>query len=575
MVTLPTFGADVVATLESNIQVILRNGRQLFIECTVPSGGAAAPFLKNLLHNPRSWQQYQNRQRAVIPFAQLNAETQRRALLAVFTKDYVDDQGWVHTVLYAGGPEGQETLWSLCEWITGNGFNQTKIKEFNQLQDVSLKAGQVIRFPREMLPDAFRNSTVERLPDAPAVITPSPPVPAPPPDDSGEMADFAQIHLEYGTDAEGPYALYRLRHGEASLYTPVVVRFTDYRENSDILAACEVIAKRSGITDVTKMETGQPIKIPMDMLSARFRPEGSPERVAYEETLREAERLRAQRVSAKGLEGVVVILDPGHGGEDPGADALKLGFNLYEDELNYDLACRIKRILEQTTKAKVYMTLQDRSQGFAPVASRSFVHDKDEELLTTPPYPCENPKYSANLRWYLANSIYRREVAAGTDPRKIIFASIHCDALFNGQLRGTMIYVPGADYRKTTETPEPTSFYKKYAEAREKQTVTFSAATLRQDEALSTNFAQVLLDELGKSRIKRHDGGPPIRNVIRQSGGKFYLPAVLRTTEVPTKVLIECANLTNPTDCTRLSDAEWRQLFAQAFVNALKTYYGS
>lgn len=564
--TCQTHAADVVEILEPDVHAVLRNGRLLFLECAPPPGRAAEAFLRRFLADRTAWNTYAGKKRVAIAFNRLNAETQRAVLLAVFKKDYVDEKGWVHTVTYAGGPHGQETLWSLCEWITGDGFNQSRVKQANNLTNVSLRQGQVVRIPLELMPEPMRKPTPDRLPGAPRANM------EPMQEDVGEISDFEGV-LQYGTDAEGPYALYRLRKGDASLYTPVVVRFTDYRENADILAACEVIRRRSGIADVTKMETGQPVKIPLDMLSARFRPEGSPERREFEETILEARRLREQRVRATGLEGVVVILDPGHGGEDPGADALKLGFQLYEDELNYDIACRIKELLERTTRAKVSMTIRDRSQGFTPVRSRAFQHDKDEDVLTTPPYPNLNAKYSANLRWYLANSIYRREIRNGTDPRKVVFASIHCDALFNGQLRGAMIYLPGAQYRNHPETPGPASFYNQFAEVREGPAARSTPAERRRDEALSRNFAETLLEELGRKRIKRHDGGPPIRNVIRQSGGKFYLPAVLRNTDVPTKVLVEVANMTNTTDCMRLSDPEWRQLFAEAFVDALKRYY--
>lgn len=75
--------------------------------------------------------------------------------------------------------------------------------------------------------------------------------------------------------------------------------------------------------------------------------------------------------------------------------------------------------------------------------------------------------------------------------------------------------------------------------------------------------------------LKVHDAGDPIRNVIRQSGGKAYLPAVLRNTAVPTKILIEVANMTNPTDQTHLANPQWRQWFAEAFVQALRNHYGN
>ena len=41
------------------------------------------------------------------------------------------------------------------------------------------------------------------------------------------------------------------------------------------------------------------------------------------------------------------------------------------------------------------------------------------------------------------------------------------------------------------------------------------------------------------------------------------------------KVLVEVANMTNETDCLRLADPQWRQTFAEAYVDALKRYYGS
>jgi N-acetylmuramoyl-L-alanine amidase len=40
-------------------------------------------------------------------------------------------------------------------------------------------------------------------------------------------------------------------------------------------------------------------------------------------------------------------------------------------------------------------------------------------------------------------------------------------------------------------------------------------------------------------------------------------------------VLIETANMTNETDCKRLADPKWRQDFAEAYVEALKIFFGS
>ncbi len=551
-------------TLRENVDdysiASFRNGRLLFLECRPPEGTAAEGFLKRYLSEDANWETYAGKGAVAIPFSHLNVETRRKVLLAVFRADYVDEAGWHHTVVQ-GGPD-QETLWTLSEWLTGKGTNHESIATLNSLPPGSLQTGQKILFPHELLLEAMREPTetplvedLEEAADAPVDL---------------DLAQAAQ-DLEYVRRGSEQYAVYRLKSGEA-LYTAVVVRFTDFRENADILRACDTVQDESRIKDVHDMKPGTEIYIPVDMLSDRFKPEGSRARKEYEATIVEADRLRGQ-VTTKDLDGIVVILDPGHGGKDIGTSTINHAYTLYEDEVNYDIMCRVKRILETQTRAKVYVTMLDPNQGYEPQDVERFVLDEDEVVLSTPNYRNENSKISANLRWYVANSIYRKETKAGVDPRKIIFTSFHCDALFNDKLRGAMVYLPGAAYRKDRETGWPPGAYDNYAEYKEQPEARSTAEERRRDEALSRNFAVTLLDELGKAQIKRHNVGDPIRRVIRQDGGKEYVVAVLRNTMVPTKVLIECANLTNPTDCKWVSQPWWRQRFAEAYVEALKAYY--
>ena len=174
------------------------------------------------------------------------------------------------------------------------------------------------------------------------------------------------------------------------------------------------------------------------------------------------------------------------------------------------------------------------------------------------------------------NDIFRKERARGTDARKILFISVHCDAIFNGRMRGAMAYVPGAKYRRTKEKPNG-SAYGRFAETKGKRTFTSKASVWKRDEALSRNFAVTLLDSLANNKppIKVHSMGDPIRNVIRQRGGRAYVPAVIRNSLVPTKVLLEVANMTNSTDQKRLADPKWRQWISEGFVHALKKHLGS
>jgi N-acetylmuramoyl-L-alanine amidase len=554
-------------SVDPNTYAVLHDGKNLYLECYPPKTGAQE-YLSKYLADDSKWTAYQGRSIAIVPFASIEPDAQRNILMSVFKNDRVDDEGWHHVV--GSDPEG---LGALCEWLTGSTDTLRKVQLANDLKSYALSPGQTVLFPASLLKAAMKKTAME--------------APAPPsqqttlidPEDalidldaSFEALDTVTNELTYGKDRQGHYAVYPLKLGEA-LYTAVVVRFTDIRENVDVLAACDVVQKRSGILDVHGMKPGQKILIPLDMLSARYQPKDSPLRKEFDEVVLEAQRLKGQ-VTTHDLEGTVIILDPGHGGRDHGAKSSD--GTLLEDELNYDIVCRAKAILEARTRAKVYVTMIDPDQGYQPTTRRNFIHDTDEEVLTSPPYKNgedseTQANVSANLRWCLANCIYRRETAQGVDPRKIVFTSFHCDALYNGKPRGTMVYIPGASLRRDYSCDGPT--YARYKEAKEGGRYKGTSAERRRDEAISRNFAEVLLDELGKKRIRRHLDGDPIRSQIRKSASQVYVPAVLKNNLVPTKVLVEAANLTNTTDCERLADPEWRQNFAEAYVNALLRFY--
>jgi N-acetylmuramoyl-L-alanine amidase len=137
-----------------------------------------------------------------------------------------------------------------------------------------------------------------------------------------------------------------------------------------------------------------------------------------------------------------------------------------------------------------------------------------------------------------------------------------------------MIYIPGAQYRREEEV-RTAAVYARYEEGREFNHFSSTASERVRDEAISRNFAETLLAEFGKKNVKRHDQSDPIRGQIRQSQSRVYVPAVIRNTKVPTKVLIETANINNPTDRERLSDPSWRQAVAEAYVDALRRNFGA
>jgi N-acetylmuramoyl-L-alanine amidase len=521
--------------MEKGVYALMNHGRSLYLECQASSAEEAKPLLERYLADSRAWKKYAGKGNVAIAFGDLNPIAQRAVILTLFPNDTIDSRGWTHVVRFADKEEGHETLWSLCEWLAGNGTQYKEVMAANNLKDSTLRPGQRIFIPARMLRD-------------------------------GMKAPIRKGPLTY----EGRYALYTMKPGD-TLYSTVVSQFADTRDNASILKACNRIQQASGIKNAKAIRPGMTVRIPVDMLAARFNPTAvlpghAMPNDSAEPAIIEARRRAPERPGH--LKGVVVVLDPGHGGRDHGTDNVRYG--LYEDELAYDIVCRIKRVLESRTQATVYVTMRDRSQGYTPVSRTRFYRDTDEEMLTTPRYSNTNARVSVNLRWYLANSIYRRELKAGTDKERIVFASIHCDKRPANQ-RGAMVYIPGARYRRSEEALWGET-YNKYREVKEQRYARSIAAERRRDEGLSRAYAQTLIDTLGKRRVRRHLENDPIRSQIH-NGGKEYLPAVLRNTLIPTKVLIETANLNNPTDCSRVADPDWRQLFAEALVDSLERHY--
>ena len=122
----------------------------------------------------------------------------------------------------------------------------------------------------------------------------------------------------YGSDARGSYAGYRLKPGEA-LYSAVVLRYTGRTAPEDVESLARSIAARSGVRDLTDIPAGWLVKIPIDVLEPEFLPASDARRKSIEKAKAAMERelsARPPQEATHGLEGVVVIIDPGHGGMD-------------------------------------------------------------------------------------------------------------------------------------------------------------------------------------------------------------------------------------------------------------------
>lgn len=470
-----------------------------------------------------------------IPMEILARDWQLKAVRALFPEDKGEADGWRHKVRGVGALE-RESLWQLSKWFTGTGENFRAIREYNELMDDDVTRGMAVTIPSELLLPAFR-----------AVL----PVPEKP------------YLLEYGVDKDGEYAVYRLRPGEA-LYSSVVVRFTGRVFAADVNALAADIAKRSDIPDVTDIKIGYRVKIPFDMLQPEYLPEGHPKRKEYEESLRASAQFSNQ-VKARGLAGITVILDPGHGGHDSGATLSGVWESLHV----YDISLRVKKLLETHTAARVHVTVKDGAEFRIPEVD-SLPFSRGHAILTTPPYPIADAKVGVNLRWYLANSVYRKALATDQDPQKVVFLSIHADSL-HPSIRGAMAYIPAADMRGD-RFGKNGAVYTSRKEVQESQFVTFPQAARIKSEGLSRELAKQVIAAFQEGKLPVHPFKPVRDKIIRNDSA--WVPAVLRYNSVPSKILLEVCNLANDEDRRLIQTRAYRQKVAEAIVRGLLAYYG-
>jgi N-acetylmuramoyl-L-alanine amidase len=377
------------------------------------------------------------------------------------------------------------------------------------------------------------------------------------------LPEESSYHLRYARDGEGEVAVYRLKPGEA-LYSSVVVRFAGLVYAEDVNQLAAEIAQRSGIADVTDIPIGYEVKVPFEVLLPEFLPAGHPDRREYEASLL-ASAQYSNPVEARRLRGVTVILDAGHGGRDVGASLS----GVWESVYVYDLTLRVKRLLETTTAATVYMTTQSGSGTQVP--SRDHLeYVRDHRVLTDPAYPIEDSSTGVNLRWYLANSLFRRAVSTGGDADKVVFLSVHADSL-HPSLRGAMAYVPGALYRESSYG-KTGAVYAARREVREQPRVSFSRQQLERSEGLSRQLAQGMMDAFARSGLAVHPD-KPVRNRVVRSRGQTWVPAVLRYGEVPAEMLLEVCNLANDEDRRLIQTQAFRQRVAEAVVQGILDYY--
>ncbi len=504
-----------------------------------------------------------------VPFTLVRSNLQRQIIETLFPADQSNADGWMHKVVGGRGIEG-ESLWKIAEWFTGDGANYTAIRKANPAQGLSTRPGDVIVVPQGLLIAAFGGGTEGE--NAPKTVlqvrkTENDQAQRPPADeDVPEAVVAASVgvpSLSYERHVAEPYATYRLQKGEA-LYSSVAIRFTGRVYAKDVGDVLERVVKFNAIEDVSRLPVGYAVKIPMDLLLPEYLPQDDPARVASE-AAKEASARMARRTRALNLSGVRIILDAGHGGRDSGT----LHDDVWESSYVYDVTCRLRRILEKKTAAKVSMTTRSPSSGYDPVDSNVLEPDTDHYVLTTPRYLLDDAIVGVNLRWYLANSMFRRAMKGGVAKEKIVFVSIHADSL-HPSLRGAMAYIPGANYVEGSYEKRE-AIYVARAEVRERPIVQQSHDEALAAEGLSRTLAESIIESFTRNGLKVHPFNPVRDNVVRE--GREWVPAVIRYNLVPTRILLEVCNLGNRRDRSLIKTKKYRQQLADAIYAGIVQFY--
>ncbi len=525
--------------VSDELTVVLRGG-EIVVEARPFEGETQAEFANRVTRDESMSRAIQELPASalgtsvVLPFGTLTPEAQLATIRALFPDDIRSSAGWIHQAVEA------ESTTTIAAWFTGRPNAAAQLAKANGLTGAVIRKGTSFRIPTEFLSVPFRDA--EAIPES------------------------EPVSLEFGEDAKGKFAEYRIRKGEA-LYSAVVVRFTGRLFAEDVIQLALEIAERSGIEDVHAIPVGYPVKIPLAALSAEFLPKQDPRARALAHEKAEASQFGAP-VPASGLAGVRVVLDAGHGGRDTGT----IHRGVWESTYVYDVACRLRKVLAERTRAEIVMTTREPSGWDAPERDR-LPDSKRRALLTDPPHLLADPVTGVNLRWYLANSVLRRP---GADkklvaPERTVFISLHADSL-HPSVRGAMAYVPGERFLRDRYGKKGKE-YAAYREWREEPVVSFLKRDRVAAEGVSTRLAERILGAIRENGLPVHPFSPVRTHVIR--GGREWVPAVLRYNRIPNRVLLEIANLANDADRELTLRKGFRQKMAESIASGLLDFFGA
>lgn len=227
---------------------------------------------------------------------------------------------------------------------------------------------------------------------------------------------------------------------------------------------------------------------------------------------------------AQGLRPLVIAIDPGHGGQDPGAVGLA---GTREKDVTLAISRELARQINATPGLKAFLTRE--ADMFIPLGQRA-----------------------------------RLARQAKAD----MFISIHADAAENRSAKGSSVYVlslKGASSQRA-----------RWLADKENQSDLIGGARYKQADSMLTS---VLLDLTQSGHMRAsEDAGNEILGGLKRIGNqhKHHIEranfAVLRTSDMPS-MLVETAFISNPDEERRLVDPAFQRQLARAVLDGVDTYF--
>ncbi len=222
------------------------------------------------------------------------------------------------------------------------------------------------------------------------------------------------------------------------------------------------------------------------------------------------------------LYGWMVMLDPGHGGEDPGSSGDFNDQRVVEDEYVYDVALRTQRIIK-SMGGLAMLTIQDKKTGERSLRAQEVFPDYRGEIYTGQTKVVQAGTWGLNQRLKYGN-----EQRSKFPKHRQAWISIHFDVLGNNTSIDGVRIIKGKTSNRLAE-----ALRKSFGDA----------ARLRE-------FAPV---------VQNGDRRYGIRSLHILNGGNGFRE----------KVLIELGNFNNTTDVWRIRNPVTREAYAMAIATAL------